>query len=371
MADEKFNVTNVKSKMSVIENFFVEFKSTLNEIDSIILNNINESIASSVFGKLGGKLINIWYYNSSNFVSFHDHFDEWAAAVAKVTANNEQFSIDTISTYQKNNVPVKNSTNNIVFSSNSADDYVVKSIDVKKNNIYGGKTVTFLSASGILTSVFYGKDGKLIAKKITNKNGEETILSNGGEKIDILPAINVNELARDKFIKDIITVARMQIGVPFVSMNYGPKGSLDEGFGSAMFVSYCYNEVLFDRVSGNDPNNKGFYGSAMNFWGNVTKDGFDAHNRGFVEVSAEDALPTDIVCFVEKGKTGDYYSEASNCFHIGLYEGDGMIIHSSKYVTNGVGECKIDDYLKNREKECAVKYLRYVGPGVETVENSN
>ena len=363
MAVDKFNVTNVKSKMAVIENFFVEFISTLNEIDNIVLNDINGSLESSIFGELGSKLLKIWYYNSSNFSLFHENFDKWAAAVARVTASNEQFSINTISTYQKKDTQLSYGTNNIVINNNKVDDYVVESVSVKNNNVYGGKTITFLSASGVLTSIFYGKDGKLIDKKVINKNGDEKTLSN--EENGNLSVINNKELIHDKFTNNILTVAKSQIGVPFVSMNYGPKGSLEEGFGCAMFVSYCYNEALFGGVSGQNSDSEGFYGSCMNFWGNVTKDGFDAHNKGFIEVSAEDALPTDVVCFVRKGTTGDYYGEASNCFHVGLYEGDGKMMHSSRFVTNGVGECKIDDYLALGGKDCTVKFLRYVGPGVE------
>ncbi len=422
MADEKFSVSGVKGRMTTIQSYFNEFASTLDGINGFIQANVNASLGSSAFGELGGKLLAIWDHNAATFGDFNRNFDEWAQVVAIIAANNSTFAVDASATYRdtagslagvkeaREIVAKNNGMSNIASHSNYGglnddakrvidDAYRIQSMQVTENNVYGGRTVAFVNALGALTEIFYDADGTIIGKKVTDKDGKEKFYDGKNTEIPKLPTPQEVEkekedakkkaaeeeeekkkkeeeeknktLTRQEFTDEIFDAGRSQTGVPYDSMRYGPEGSDVEGFGCAMFVSYCYNQVLFNGVSGQNSDSEGFYGSCMNYWGNVTKDGFDAHNKGFVEVSAEDALPTDIVCFVEKGKTGDYYGEASNCFHVGLYEGDGKMMHSSKFVTNGVGECKIDDYLAVRGKDCAVKYLRYVGPGVEAVENNN
>ena len=124
-------------------------------------------------------------------------------------------------------------------------------------------------------------------------------------------------------LEAVLSAAESQKGTPYWSMHYGPDG---EGFGCAMFVSYCYNQALFNGVSGQEMDTPGFYGSTYEYWGNVTNDGYDAHNKGFVEVSAEEAKPGDVVAYTEGS---DPYSSFSACSHVALYIGDGNIIGSA------------------------------------------
>ena len=60
MADEKFSIVNVALKMDTIEEHFAAFADTLANINSFIETNVNASLASSVYGDLGAKLLNIW-----------------------------------------------------------------------------------------------------------------------------------------------------------------------------------------------------------------------------------------------------------------------------------------------------------------------
>lgn len=181
-----------------------------------------------------------------------------------------------------------------------------------------------------------------------------------GISIPLDPIVSGGELTQQQ-IEQLIDYARSQIGQPYNSMHYGPKDGDNQGFGCAMFVSYCYNNVLFNGASAQEKGNGGFYGSCKNYWGNVTKDNFDAYNKGFIEVDASEAQPGDIVCFVNKGDTAGYHSAAENCYHVGLYLGDGKMIHSSKYITNGVGECSINQYISARGNGKGYRFLHYVG----------
>ena len=152
----------------------------------------------------------------------------------------------------------------------------------------------------------------------------------------------------------LVEVARTQIGVPYHTMHYGPKGSGNEGFGCAMFVSYCYNQVFFGGVSGQDYSTSGFFGSTYEYWGNVTRDGYNAHNQKFVEVQPSQAQAGDVITFL---RGNDHYSSHDNCYHVGLYIGNGQMIDSSGSGTSGrgVAEGGIDI---NRSD---IHFLRYVG----------
>ena len=157
----------------------------------------------------------------------------------------------------------------------------------------------------------------------------------------------------DKQREDLVAAARSQMGIPYCSMHYSPDGD-GCGFGCAMFVSYCYNQVLFGGVRGDfnrwsDPV-KGFYGSTWEYWGNVTNDGYDAYNKTFVEVSQEEALPGDVVAYT---KGSDPYASHSACGHVGLYIGDNTIIDANIPV---VGERPVD-YTTSSDYH----FLRFTG----------
>lgn len=152
----------------------------------------------------------------------------------------------------------------------------------------------------------------------------------------------------------LVEVARSQIGVPYHTMHYGPKGSGSEGFGCAMFVSYCYNQVFFGGVSGQDYSTSGFFGSTYEYWGNVTNDGYNAHNKKFVEVKPEQAQAGDVIAFL---RGNNHYSSHDNCYHVGLYIGNGQMIDSSGSGTSGRGVAEGGIDINRGD----IHFLRYVG----------
>lgn len=189
--------------------------------------------------------------------------------------------------------------------------------------------------------------------------------SGGNTDVGGLGSSSVQGALTEEQIQKMLEIAREMIGKgPYNSMHYGPDGS---GFGCAMFVSYVFNNLLFGGVSGQTIDTTGFYGSCKNFWGNVTTDGFDAHNKGFVEVSEDDIQVGDVVCFVDTGGAGTGHNDASSCYHVGIYIGDGKMIHSSS-MSGGVGEIDIDKYLQKRGRGDEHYFIRYVGTDKEQVQ---
>lgn len=155
----------------------------------------------------------------------------------------------------------------------------------------------------------------------------------------------------------LVEAARSQLGVPYHTMHYGPKGSGYEGFGCAMFVSYCYNQVFFGGVSGQDYGTSGFYGSTYEYWGNVTNDGYNPHNKKFVEVSASEAQAGDVVAYIYQGSNP--YATIENCPHVALYIGNGRIIGSWGLGTSGPGVIEGD--VSSQADGTVPHYLHYVG----------
>ena len=100
--DEKFRLEGVKFKMGVIEQYFADFASTLDDINAFVETNVNASLESAAYGDLGGKLINIWDYNASTFQDFHENFDNWAQVVAVIAANNSEFTVEAQAAYRDN-----------------------------------------------------------------------------------------------------------------------------------------------------------------------------------------------------------------------------------------------------------------------------
>lgn len=159
-------------------------------------------------------------------------------------------------------------------------------------------------------------------------------------------------------LNTVLKSADSQVGVtPYNTMTYGPDGG---GFGCAMFVSYCYNQALFNGARGDVWDGDGFYGSTYEYWGNVTNDDYTPQNRGFKEVSAEEAKPGDVVCYTEGS---DPYASHKACKHVALYTGDGQIVgswgsgHSGPGVITGDVESQAYGYNGMRD----IHYLHYVG----------
>ena len=209
MADEKFSVTNVKAKMSNIENYFSDFADTLNEINAFIQGNVNASISSSVYGDLGSKLLAIWNHNASTFNDFHENFDNWAQVVAIIAANNNTFAVDALATYRDNAGTLDGvkearefiSGNNGVENISSAEgfgtlstearsvlDYIyrAKTRQVTDKNEYDGKTISYTDAAGNKIEIYYDEDHNLIGRKVTDTEGKVTYYEGKDKKVDKL-----------------------------------------------------------------------------------------------------------------------------------------------------------------------------------------
>ncbi len=209
MADEKFNILKVKNKMGIIENHFAAFQETMKSINSFIETNVNASVASSVFGDLGSKLINIWNHNASTFQDFYDNFDNWAQVVAIISANNNQFAVEAQATYRDNAgtldgvkearefVSKSNGLSNVANTSgfNTLDSdarsildsaYRMKTQKITNNNIYDGKTISYTDAAGNKIEKYYDEEGNYIGRKETDTKGTVTYYDSKGNKVDKL-----------------------------------------------------------------------------------------------------------------------------------------------------------------------------------------
>ncbi len=209
MADEKFSVTNVRSKMATIENYFSDFADTLSEINAFIQGNVNASVASSVFGDLGGKLLAIWDHNASTFNDFHENFDNWAQVVAIIGANNNQFAVEALATYRDSAGTLDGvkeartliSKNNGIDNISSASDFGTLSSDARSvldflfraktrkvtdKNEYDGKTISYTDADGNEIEIYYDSDHNLVGRKVKDKDGKETYYDSKDKKVDKL-----------------------------------------------------------------------------------------------------------------------------------------------------------------------------------------
>ena len=125
---------------------------------------------------------------------------------------------------------------------------------------------------------FNGEFIDLFGKKVI-----PTLKSSGSKDANLSLGVTRTEGLSEQELNDVLAAARSQENVtPYCTMTYAPDGG---GFGCAMFVAYCYNQSLFNGARGDDWNTPGFYGSTYEFWGNVTNDGYEPHNKGFVEVT--------------------------------------------------------------------------------------
>ncbi len=209
MADEKFSVVNVKSKMGTIENYFSDFSDTLSEINAFVQANVNASLGSSAFGDLGGKLLSIWDHNASTFNDFHENFDNWAQVVAIIAANNNSFAVDALATYRDNagtlagvkearelvsknngidNISSAEGFGTLSASARSVLDFVYRMKTRKETdkNEYDGKTITYTDAAGNKVEIYYDDEHRFIGRKVTDKDGKVTYYDSDDKQVDKL-----------------------------------------------------------------------------------------------------------------------------------------------------------------------------------------
>ena len=222
--DELFNVQTVRYKMNNIEGYFAAFSETLNQINSFIETNVNASLASSAFGDLGGELLNIWNHNASTFEDFHANFDIWAEVVAVISANNNSFAVDAAATYRDNigTLDGIKAARDFVYKSNGLENvsktdgfstldtdakdilnaaFGAKTLNIKTNNEYGGKTLCFTDASGKQIEVYYDDEGILVGRKI-----DGTYYDAKKQQVSSLPS--AADYAKQK--KDLIEKAKAE-----------------------------------------------------------------------------------------------------------------------------------------------------------------
>ena len=219
MADEKFSVANVAIKMQTIEDHFAAFADTLDTINAFVEANVNASLASSAYGDLGGKLLNIWNYNASTFNDFHENFDNWSQVVAIISANNSEFAVDAQAAYRDNagtldgvqsardfvsksnglaNVAITEGFNSLDEDTRSVLDSAYRAMteETKNNNTYGGKTISYTDAAGNKIELYYDEEGNYVGKKVTDKEGNTTCYNKKGVKIDKMPTNDEYEADR-------------------------------------------------------------------------------------------------------------------------------------------------------------------------------
>ncbi len=226
MADEKFDVVQVTVKMRTIDDLFAAFADTLDKINAFVESNVNASLASSAYGDLGAKLLNIWNYNSATFGDFHENFDNWSKVVAIITANNSKFAVDAQATYRDNvgtldgvkeardfisksnglaNVSTTDGFNSLSSDARSVLDSAYRAITekTKKNNTYGGKTITYTDAAGNKIEMYYDEEGNYVGKKITSKSGKTTCYDRNNNTIDKMPSSSEYEDQKKKRLEEL------------------------------------------------------------------------------------------------------------------------------------------------------------------------
>lgn len=149
---------------------------------------------------------------------------------------------------------------------------------------------------------------------------------------------------------DIVEAMRGIIGESYYSMNYGAaKGFggvgthyVGAGFGCAQAASYAYNTVI----------GTSYVGSTWNFYGDAL--GQDVNQGGGEFYFVDEPMPADIVCYINAGCDGSDYSD---CGHVAVYVGDGMVIGA-----RGIGKPTGGYYLNIGVQETTIE-LQSLGGG--------
>lgn len=192
-----------------------------------------------------------------------------------------------------------------------------------------------------------------------------------GEKLNLMQMVDSNNGSEisskncsttSDWGQALVDKARERIGTPYCSSVHNPPSDGSQGFGCAMFVAWVYNQVFFN---GEDK----FSGDSQAFWNNVTKQNYTT-NESFVEVSAEEAQPGDVVVYT--GCEGSY----SCAGHVALYIGNGRIIGSwgvsgGNYKCCGCSPGVEEGTVESQAAGKAIHYLHYTNAssnGVTTCE---
>jgi hypothetical protein len=92
MAERKFDYNAVKDVYGGMKSINEQIKTLLTESDSEVKDKVSV-VDEALYGDLGAQMLLNWENISSNFPSFMDNFDNWAALVSKASGNYQQFEV--------------------------------------------------------------------------------------------------------------------------------------------------------------------------------------------------------------------------------------------------------------------------------------
>ena len=184
---EKFNVEEVKNKMSALETAFNMLSDALSEANKIVNEEVNVGPESALFGELGTVLLNTWNENASTFGDFHANFESWAQIVSVIAANNISFTEETISAYKDNGstLTYKDDTTGERKSITELRSENVKeqAINYVKNRFpdskyvitEDGNLVIVKDADGNMVAEYNIENGKIISLKLYDIDGNYSL----------------------------------------------------------------------------------------------------------------------------------------------------------------------------------------------------
>lgn len=181
----KFESDGVKKGMDLLENLFTQFADTLSELNNYVETMINAGDDSAILGEYGTKLFQIWSANASSFGDFHANFEAWNEVVAIISANNEEFIVQTVDLYRDSGATLngvkearkfvsENGRNGDVSTLSEGAQKVMSNASSTVGTMVGGFAVyKSTDSDGNVVETKKDKDGKVIREIIYDKNGKK------------------------------------------------------------------------------------------------------------------------------------------------------------------------------------------------------
>lgn len=266
----KFEPDGVKKGMDSLENIFTQFADTLSELNNYVETMINAGEDSAILGEYGTKLFQIWSANASSFGDFHANFEAWNEVVAIISANNEEFIVQTVDLYRDSGATLngvkearkfvsENGRNGDVSSLSESAQKVMSSASstlsgksLSWNNktipsdaidstvpyfVENGKRYIWTDKDGVEHCVFKDADGKVIAE-ISTYNGQNKYFNSEGKEIsheEYLSMMPGNKSSSSSYSSDLLldvgqtTNATARIGTAEFDAEFTLKGFSQRG----------------------------------------------------------------------------------------------------------------------------------------------
>ncbi len=169
---ELINADGLKGNATNLQTYFENFAKVLEEANTYILTNVNQSPDHCIFGQGYGKsLYDCWEKQCLTFSEFYKNFESWSQAVAVITARSQSTENIVTDIYRTRPTSITNAAGISIKEQQDQNRLAAASTTPYGSGDTAQTAYTYYDENGDLVTVYQDKDGNTFRTDYYNSDG--------------------------------------------------------------------------------------------------------------------------------------------------------------------------------------------------------